>query len=322
MESYNRILVTGCGGFIGKYLVQSLLQDNSNIIYGVDKKEKLETLLGSSFIPALAKDRFIPLELDLTKQDDCAKLPDVNLVYHLAALNGTSLFYKIPWDVFYNSSVSTLNLIVRFRESKQLERFVYTSTSEVYASFVDNNPDLCPTPESVSVGFQDILNSRWSYGGAKLAGEIALLAANKQFGIPFSIIRYHNVYGPEMGLDHVIPDFIERGKQGIFELYGAENQRSFIFISDAVSATVEIGRSLSALNHIIHVGTMEMVSMKFLAKKIMMIANWSGHITEYPAPPGSTLARCPDTTFLNSEVGFFPKVSLDVGLSEVLNSSI
>ena len=322
MESYNRILVTGCGGFIGKYLVQSLLQDNSNIIYGVDKKEKLETLLGSSFIPALAKERFIPLELDLTKQDDCVKLPDVNLVYHLAALNGTSLFYKIPWDVFYNSSVSTLNLIERFRESKQLKRFVYTSTSEVYASFVDSNPDLCPTPESVSVGFQDILNSRWSYGGAKLAGEIALLAANKQFGIPFSIIRYHNVYGPEMGLDHVIPDFIDRGKQGIFELYGAENQRSFIFISDAVGATVEIGRSSSALNHIIHVGTMEMVSMKFLANKIMMIANWSGHITEYPAPPGSTLARCPDTTFLNSEVGFFPKVSLDAGLSEVLKSSI
>ncbi len=322
MESYNRILVTGCGGFIGKYLVQSLLQDNSNIIYGVDKLEKLETLLGSSFIPAHAKERFRPLELDLTKQDDCAKLPDVKLVYHLAALNGTSLFYKIPWDVFYNSSVSTLNLIERFRESKQLERFVYTSTSEVYASFVDSNPDLCPTPESVSVGFQDVLNSRWSYGGAKLAGEIALLSANKQFGIPFSIIRYHNVYGPEMGLDHVIPDFIDRGRRGIFELYGAENQRSFIYISDAVNATVEIGRSSDALNRIIHVGTMEMVSMKFLANKIMMIANWSGQVTEYPAPAGSTLARCPDTTFLNSKVGFTPRVSLDAGLSEVLKSSI
>ena len=62
--------------------------------------------------------------------------------------------------------------------------------------------------------------------------------------------------------------------------------------------------------------------MKFLANKIMMIANWSGHVTEYPAPTGSTLARCPDTTFLNSEVGFFPKVSLDAVLSDILKSSI
>lgn len=320
MDSQTKILVTGCGGFIGKYLVQRLLEDKSLTVYGVDRKEKLDTLLVSSFLPKLAVERFIPLSIDLTKQEDCAKLPEVNFVYHLAAINGTSLFYKIPWDVFYNSSLSTLNMIERYKGSKQLERFIYTSTSEVYASFVDGNPELCPTPEAVSVGFQDVLNSRWSYGGAKLAGEIALLSANKQFGIPFSIIRYHNVYGPEMGLDHVIPDFIDRGRHGTFELYGSENQRSFIYISDAVSATLEIAKSTNALNHIIHVGTMEMISMKYLARKIMTLANWSGNVSEYPAPAGSTLARCPDTTFLNSVVGFIPTVSLDKGLLEVLNA--
>lgn len=320
MYSQTKVLVTGCGGFIGKYLVQRLLEDESLTVYGVDRKEKLDTLLLSDFFPTLALERFIPLSIDLTKQEDCAKLPEVNFVYHLAAINGTSLFYKIPWDVFYNSSLSTLNMIERYKGSKQLKRFIYTSTSEVYASFVDGNPELCPTPEAVSVGFQDVLNSRWSYGGAKLAGEIALLSANKQFGIPFSIIRYHNVYGPEMGLDHVIPDFIDRGRRGTFELYGSENQRSFIYISDAVSATLVIARSTHALNHIIHVGTMEMISMKYLAQKIMTLANWSGNVSEYPAPIGSTLARCPDTTFLNSVVGFNPTVSLDRGLLEVLNA--
>ena len=244
----------------------------------------------------------------------------MNFIFHLAAINGTSLFYKIPWDVFYNSSVSTLNVINRYKDSIQLKRFIYTSTSEVYASLVDGNPELCPTPEGVSVGFQDVLNSRWSYGGAKLAGEIALLAANKQFGVPFSIIRYHNVYGPDMGLDHVIADFIHRGKQGVFEVYGSENQRSFIYISDAVSATLEIARNSNSLNHIIHVGTMEVVSMKFLAQKIMTIAKWSGKVSEYPAPIGSTIVRCPDTSFLNSIVGFNPTVSLERGLLEVLNA--
>jgi len=320
MTIQTKILITGCGGFIGKYLVQRLLQDDANLVYGVDRHEKLETLMGGIFAPASTLKHFKPLSYDLTKPKDCKELPEVDFVYHLAAINGTSLFYKIPWDVFYNSSATTLNVINRYKDSKQLQRFIYTSTSEVYASLVDGNPDLCPTPETISVGFQDVLNSRWSYGGAKLAGEIALLAANKQFGIPFSIIRYHNVYGPEMGLDHVIPDFIDRGKKGRFELYGSENQRSFIYISDAIGATLKIAMSSNALNRIIHVGTMDMISMKLLAEKIMNIANWFGKVSEYPAPSGSTFARCPDTTFLTSIVGFTPSVSLDSGLLEVLNA--
>lgn len=320
MSIQTKFLVTGCGGFIGKYLVQKLLQDETNIVYGVDRDDKLEALGVSFHIPEKHLERFIPLSLDLTNQGECQELPEVDIVYHLAAINGTSLFYKIPWDVFFNSSASTLNMIDRYKESKQLMRFIYTSTSEVYASLVDGNPDLCPTTEKVSVGFQDVLNSRWSYGGAKLAGEMGLLAASKQFGIPFSIIRYHNVYGPDMGLDHVIPDFINRGKQGLFELYGSENQRSFIYISDAVDATLSIANSPAALNHIIHVGTQDMISMKALAQRIMTLAKWSGEISEFPAPIGSTLVRCPDTTLLNSIVGFVPIVSLDEGLLKVLST--
>ena len=320
MLNRTKVLVTGCGGFIGKYLVQRLLQDESNIVYGVDRIAKLQELLQSEFVLPATKERFFPLDLDLTKQKDCLELPEVDFAYHLAAINGTSLFYTIPWDVFYNSCASTLNVIDRYKDSKGLKRFIYTSSSEVYASLVDGDPELCPTSEGVSVGFQEILNSRWSYGGAKLAGEIALLAAGKQLGIPFSIIRYHNVYGPDMGLDHVIPDFISRAREGRFELHGSENQRSFIYISDAISATLKIASSDVATNQIIHVGTMDMISMKILAKKIMMLANWSGEITDFPAPAGSTLKRCPDTTFLNSRVGFLPKVSLDEGLLEILRA--
>jgi UDP-glucose 4-epimerase len=86
-------------------------------------------------------------------------------------------------------------------------------------------------------------------------------------------------------------------------------------------ATLRIAEIDVALNRIIHVGTMEMISMKFLAQKIMSLAKWSGEITEFPAPIGSTMARCPDTTFLNSRVGYVPSVSLEEGLSEVLRLS-
>lgn len=319
MIKNKKILVTGCGGFVGKYLTQRLLLDNSNLVYGVDASTKLEEFLASEFMPQSANKRFFPLSLDLTNQNDCLKLPEVDFVYHLAAINGTSLFYSIPWQVFYNSCITTINVINRYRLSKGLERFVYTSSSEVYASLVDLNPELCPTTENIGVGFQDILNPRWSYGGAKLAGEVALVAAGVQFEMPFSIVRYHNVYGPEMGFDHVIPDFISRCREGKFELYGSNNQRSFIYISDAVSATIEIASSKVAQSKVVHVGTMNMILMKSLAERIMHLGNWSGEILEFPAPEGSALQRCPDTNFLNSEIGFVPVVTLDEGLKQILN---
>ncbi len=314
----NRILVTGCGGFIGKYLTRRLLQDPSNIVFGIDVAKKLESFQSDSRNIQSSMDRFFPLAIDLTDSVQCKELPEVDYIYHLAAINGTSLFYKIPWDVFFNGSASTINVIDHYKSSSTLKKFVYTSTSEVYASLVDGHPELCPTPEEIRVGFEDIRNPRWSYGGAKLAGEIALFAANSQFQIPFSIIRYHNVYGPDMGLDHVIPDFIDRGQKGIFELFGSENQRSFIYISDAIDATLRIALSPDALNRIVHVGTMDMVSMKNLAEKIMTFAGWTGEISEFPAPSGSTMIRCPDTTFLNSKIGFKPSVSLEEGLKRML----
>lgn len=89
MSNQTKILVTGCGGFIGKYLVQRLLQEESNLVYGVDRTAKLQVLQQSEFVPPATKERFSPLDLDLTKQKDCLKLPEVNFVYHLAAINGT-----------------------------------------------------------------------------------------------------------------------------------------------------------------------------------------------------------------------------------------
>lgn len=316
----HKILITGCGGFVGKFLLRELLHEESNIVYGVDKKSKIDELIESGYVSKSVADRFSPIDLDLTEQEKCNSLPEVDFIFHLAATNGTSKFYNSPWDVYFNSCASTINLLNRYKQSKRLKRFIYTSTSEVYASVVDSNIEFSPTSESIDVGFKDIRNPRWSYGGAKLSGEIAVLAAHTQFGMPFSIIRYHNVYGPDMGTDHVIPDFIDRGRRGVFELYGVENRRSFIYISDATEATLKIATNLKALNQIVHVGTMDMISMKSLAVKIMNLANWTGELAEYPAPKGSVSLRCPDTSFLNEQIGFTPRISLDQGLKEVLDT--
>ena len=312
----SKVLVTGCGGFIGKHLCASLLSIKGVVVYGVDTTEKLKELS----LPGINEyqENFVKLPVVLTNMKDCESLPDVDYVFHLAAINGTQLFYEIPWDVFYNSGLSTINLISRYKDCKTLEKFIYTSSSEVYADLVSADDKELKTDESTTVGFRDVFNARWSYGGAKLLGEIGVISAGHQFNFPFTILRYHNVYGPAMGINHVMPDFIDRGKAGNFELHGGENIRSFIYISDAIEATILSANSKEADNKIVHIGTMNPVSMTELAKMIMQISKWEGEIQIHPAPIGSTNFRCPDTTFLNFKLGFTPKVTLQNGLRLLL----
>ena len=312
------ILVTGCAGAIGKYLVKKLLEaDPKNNVFGVDKKNQIEKLKNSGFI-ASSNSRFKPLPIDLMDVTEVSKLPDVDYIYHLAAINGTQLFYSIPWDVYVNSIQPTINLIDYYK-NKSVKRFIYTSSSEVYASLTDLGINQIPTGENAVVGFSDVMNPRWSYGGAKLSGELALIAASKQFGVNFSIIRYHNVYGRDMGLNHVIPDFIDRGQKGSYVLNGANNIRSFIYIDDAIDATMLVASSNIASNKIINIGSNEMITMRELAQKIMHVFGWNGEVVEYAAPVGSTLSRCPDISFLTKELGFNQQYNLDMGLLQLLS---
>jgi nucleoside-diphosphate-sugar epimerase len=317
MNFKRRILVTGCAGAIGKYLVKKLLDTSEDYyIYGVDTKKEIDILINSKFL--YQSNQFTPLSIDLMNDLEVKNLPEVDFVYHLAAINGTALFYSTPWSVYVNSIIPTINLINYYKD-KNLTRFIYTSSSEVYASLSDLGINKIPTTENAVVGFSDITNPRWSYGGAKLSGEVALIAASNQLNLDFSIIRYHNVYGKNMGINHVIPDFINRGKNNIFELNGADNIRSFIYIDDAIDATILVANSEKAKNKIVNIGSSEVISMRDLGAKIMNLFGWKCKITEYPAPVGSTLRRCPDINFLINDLKFELKFDLNLGLSQLID---
>jgi nucleoside-diphosphate-sugar epimerase len=312
-----RVLVTGCSGAIGKYLTRELINQNDiDFVYGVDRENSLERLIDSNFLDDKTN-KFIPLKIDLSSEISMKCLPDVDYVYHLAAVNGTQLFYDLPWEVFVNSIKPTINLLDFYKE-RNLTRFIYTSSSEVYASLTDLGVNIIPTPENCAVGFTDVFNPRWSYGCAKLSGEVALISAAKQFNLNFSIIRYHNVFGKDMGLNHVIPDFIARAQDGVFKLYGAENVRSFIYIKDAIEATLIVAKNSKSLNKVVNIGTDEMLNMRDLSHEIMQVFGWEGSVVEYSAPVGSTFKRCPDVSFLRDELGFKPKYTLKSGLRELL----
>ena len=312
MLNLGRPLIMGAGGFIGHHLAQELANlQSTEIVYCVDLKDskRLENLKD------LKKIKII--EADLSLEQNYSALPaDVTSVFALAAMNGTGRFYEKPFTVLESSILPTIFTIKKFASVCPI---LYTSSSEVYASTVSNFNAAVPTPESVIPSIEDIHNPRWSYGAAKLLGEVAANAAAVEYGAQTVIIRYHNVYGPDMGQDHFIPDFIGRARNGVFQITGAEESRSFLHISDAVQGTIQALSRAGTDSPIYHLGSDEEFLIMEAAEMIIKLMGLQGaEIQELPAKPGSVARRQADSSRAFEDFGWKAKVKFEEGIQMYL----
>lgn len=308
-----KILVTGAAGFLGFHLASKLASDTTNTVICADNG--VRGAFDQSYLQLTERPNVVRADIDLVKLEDVLTLPDdVDLIYHLAALNGTQNFYERPFDVVKCCTLPTMNLLEKYGKSKSLRRFVYAGTSESYASTVTRFGWEVPTDETVPLSLDDIFNPRWSYAASKMHGEIAAVNASLQYGTPITVIRYHNAYGPRMGDKHVVPDFYSRAKDGVFALYGYEDTRSFIYVDDAVRATIAVANEKDAANEIVNVGGSREISMLELGEIMMKVANLKGEIEKYPSPKGSVKRRCPNVGKLVALTGFKEEWSLEDGL--------
>jgi nucleoside-diphosphate-sugar epimerase len=311
-----RILVTGGTGFIGSALVRALAE-RGHPVRVLDNDFR-----GSADRLSDLRDRIEFVSGDVREPGIVQRAVEgTETVFHLAAINGTRHFYEIPDQVLEVGILGTLNVLQAARELG-VKTFISASSSEAYQT-----PPVVPTPETVPLCIPDPRNPRYSYGGSKLIGEI--LAFN--FGrdrFRTVVFRPHNIYGADMGYDHVIPAFavrlrrlIERhGTAGPIEFpiqgTGVET-RAFCYISDFVEGLLilaERGEDQS----VYHIGTQEEVTVRDLAERIGRLSGVDLVLKETPAPAGATPRRCPDIGKLRA-LGYEPQVPLDQGLSRVLS---
>lgn len=307
-----RILVTGAAGFLGFYIARQLADAGHSVVC-VDsfirgRRDVLYRALTS-------RPNVSHVTADLCDPAAVAALPaDIDVIFHMAALNGTQNFYERPFDVVRCCTLPTMNLIEHYGPQRRLKRFVYAGTSEAYASTVTRFAWEVPTGEDVPLGIDDIFNSRWSYGASKMHGEIATINGCRHFGAPFTIARFHNAYGPRMGDKHVIPDFLARARNGVYELYGHEDTRSFIYAEDAARATILLANADAAAGQVINVGSEDEMTIHALGRAMMDAARLSGEIVLHPSPKGSVKRRAPKIARLRSLTNYAPEWTLAAGL--------
>ncbi|MBR9699240.1 NAD-dependent epimerase/dehydratase family protein [Candidatus Woesearchaeota archaeon] len=308
-----KALVTGGAGFVGLHLASHLSEQGMQVDildnFGRAEKDK-------EFDTLISQENVGFIKADITTTEAFSQLDtDYDYIYHLAAINGTGNFYKIPEKVLRVNTLGTINLLDWIIGKKG--KIVFTSSSEAYSAGLKLLPDFpLPTPEHVPLIVEDPTNVRWSYGASKILGEVAFHSYAKNHDIDYSIVRYHNVYGPRMGHDHVIPQFIERvvKNEKPFKIFGGKQTRAFCYVQDAVRATQLVMES-GKKGETYHIGTDDEIKIMDLAKKLFSVMEVSLEIDEQSAPEGSVERRCPDITKLKA-LGWKPEVDLSGGLKK------
>jgi nucleoside-diphosphate-sugar epimerase len=308
--------VTGGSGFIGSALVRALLRDGHAVRVLDDNsrgaprrledvKDDIEFVSGDIRDPAIV-DRSVR---------------GVDEVHHLAYVNGTEFFYSAPELVLDVAVKGMINVIDACR-TNGVASLVLASSSEVYQT-----PPQIPTDEHAPLVVPDPANPRYSYGGGKIVSELMAVNYGRKYFDRVLVFRPHNVYGPDMGWEHVIPQFAMRMKVAAaksaggrvqFRIQGDGSQtRSFCHVDDLV-AGVMVMRAKGDHLGIYHVGTQEEVTIAQLAAQVASHAKQEVELIEEPAPAGGTQRRCPDISKLES-LGYRPQVSLAQGLPATLD---
>ena len=312
-----KYLVTGGSGFIGSALVKKLLDEGNSVrVFDNNSRGNLRRL--EAFIDQI---EFIEGDIrDLEQVNKACK--GVDSVCHLAFINGTKFFYEVP-ELVLEVGVKGMMNVLDSCISNEIPELIVASSSEVYQS-----PEEVPTSEEVPLIVPDLLNPRYSYGGAKLISELLAINYGRSKFERVVIFRPHNVFGPDMGWEHVIPEFllkmydlVEKGQTGEvldFKIQGSGNEtRAFIYIDDFTDGLMKVIDNGDHLN-VYHIGTSNEIKLSEVATLIGKLFDFEINVIPGKLAEGGTLRRCPDITKLE-KLGFKPNVSLEEGLNLAKN---
>ena len=310
MRNKKNFLVTGGTGFIGSNICKLLIELGHNVtIFDNNSRGEFKRIKEFN-----KKVKFI--KGDIRDQKKFFKsLKNINSIIHLAYINGTKYFYEKPELILDVAIKGLVNIFDGCKKFKIKELYL-ASSSEVYQT-----PLKVPTSEEEPLKIPDINNPRFSYGGGKILTELMGINYGRKFFTKIIIFRPHNVYGSNMGNEHVIPELIQKmgkiKKNSSLKIQGTGKEiRSFIYIKDFISGFHKLltkGKHLQIYN----IGTTQSIKIKDLVLKISKIMKKKIIIKSSALKKGSTKIRKPNIAKIR-KLGFKPKYTLDQGLKEII----
>lgn len=310
-----KALITGGAGFIGYHLAKNLLRNG----YTVTLIDNFSRGVYDDALIALEKSEEITfinknlLEEGCMDDIEC----DYEYIFHLAAIIGVQNVLEHSYDVLEKNVLLLIRLIHFAEKQKNLKRFLFASTSEIYAGTLQYYDMQIPTPEDTPLTITDLDQSRTSYMLSKIYGEALL----RQTKLPYTIIRPHNFYGPRMGMSHVIPQLLDKAvklnDEEALEVYSVEHTRTFCYIDDAVEMIRLLAESDQAIRNFYNIGNQTPeVTMQYVGECVLSVTNRKSKITALPPTEGSPSRRCPDVQKLYNTISYVCRTDLNDGIEQ------
>jgi len=305
-----RVLVTGGAGTIGAAVVRRLLAEPDLEVRVSDQRD------APSWMSSACEIHTADLREVGNARDAIAGCDGV---VHLAAIvGGIANFHKLPYTLSeVNADLYTAIFHVALEQD--IERFLYVSSSMVFERATEfptteEHSDVCPAPRS-------------AYGFSKLTGEVFTLAAHEEHGLPYTICRPFNAYGPgeipddEPGIAHLVPDLIKKvlSGQAPLEIFGSgEQTRTLTFVDDIADGIVTALRHPAALNEDFNISAAEELTVAEIARQIWEICGQPPDEFELEHLPTYTVdvqRRWPSVDKARRLLGWEAQVELSDGIA-------
>ena len=306
-----KILITGADGFIGSHLTEMLLAKGCTVralsLYNsfndwgwlevIKGKEKLDVVCGDVRDPHFCK--------EITK--------DIDFIFHLAALIAIPYSYVAP-DSYVDTNVKgTLNICQAAKENG-CERVIHTSTSEVYG-----------TAQYVPIDEKHPLQPQSPYSASKIGADQMAMSFYLAFGLPVTIARPFNTYGPRQSARAVIPTIITQiaaGEKHI-QIGDVSPTRDFNYVLDTCRGFIALAESDKTIGEVVNIGSGTEISIGDTLNLIKELMNSDVEFIvdeNRIRPKNSEVFRlCCDNTKIHNLTGFEPKYSLRDGLKETID---
>ncbi len=307
-----KVLITGAGGFIGSHLTEELVRRGQDVKAFVHYNSRDDRGL-LPYLPVALQNQFEIVAGDLKDPDGVKKaVRGCARVFHLGALIAIPYSYVHPFNFVQTNVLGTAHLLNACLEENSIERVIHTSTSEVYG-----------TAQYVPIDEKHPLQAQSPYAASKIGADKLAESYYRSFGLPITILRPFNTFGPRQSLRAIIPTIISQALEGeAIRLGNLIPRRDFLFVRDTVRGFIEADECDEAVGRVVHIGTGRDIAIGEVVQTILSLLGKEMRVQvedQRIRPEKSEVMQLlSDTRLAHQLFGWVPNYSLEEGLKETI----